>query len=83
MENLKLQKKTNLTEKSMRGVLFRNKNKQDGDQKPDYVGNANINDEHYLISGWLHIDKEPKRISLSFTKIVPDVKSDEELFGLL
>jgi hypothetical protein len=68
------------TTTNMRACLFKNKNKKTTNQ-PDYVGNGLIDEQEYLVAGWINKTEEYKYISVSFTKI-EDVqpKDDDDLF---
>ena len=43
------------------GVLFVNKYKEDGDSRPDFVGNVDIKGTEYRLAGWKNISKGGKR----------------------
>jgi len=41
-----------------RGVLFPNQYKEDGDTKPDYLGNVNVNGEEWRLAAWANTSKK-------------------------
>lgn len=61
---------------NMRGVLFKNDDKREGKQDPDYRGNAEVNREHFWVSAWIKSSKDGRKyMSLSFQpKQAKDVK---------
>lgn len=49
------------------GALFRNEKKRDGDNLPDYVGQAKVQDHEYDISAWIKTSsKGTKYMSIAF-----------------
>jgi len=36
-----------------RGVLFKNKRKEQGDKKPEYTGSLNVNGTEFFLDAWL------------------------------
>lgn len=44
---------TNRYDNTNRGVLFRNRKKQAGDNRPDYTGRINVDGVDAFISGWI------------------------------
>lgn len=36
-----------------RGVLFKNKRKEEGDKKPEYTGSLNVDGVDYFLDAWL------------------------------
>jgi hypothetical protein len=56
---------------NLRGVLFKNDDKREGKQDPDYTGNCQINDAEgneveYWLNGWIKTSKKgTKFMSLS------------------
>lgn len=38
----------------LRGVLFRNKEKEDGDSKPDYTGSAQVQGVDFFMDAWIN-----------------------------
>ena len=43
------------------GVLFANKYKEDGDSRPDFVGNVDVKGTEYRLAGWKNVSKGGKR----------------------
>ena len=61
------EEKKNLTQKEMRGSLFKNTNKVESRQ-PDYHGNCLINGEHFWMAGWIEsYGNNQKRLAVQFT----------------
>lgn len=59
-----------------KGVLFRNKEKAEGDKKPDYTGKIDVEGKELRLAGWLRESKSgTKFLSLSISE--PQPKSDE------
>ena len=46
------------------GVLFKNREKEEGSRKPDYTGNITINGEEMRLSAWLKNGKNGTFMSL-------------------
>lgn len=40
-----------------KGVLFDNKYKEEGDRKPDYTGNINVEGKEYKIKSWKNVSR--------------------------
>lgn len=53
---------------NLRGVLFRNDQKRDGKQDPDYRGQCEISGTEYWISAWINTSKtdSSKYMALKF-----------------
>ena len=53
-----------------RGVLFKNKDKREGKQDPDYRGEININGVAFFLSAWINTARESgeKYMSLGVQK---------------
>ena len=43
-----------------KGVLFPNQYKEEGDTKPDYLGNVNVNGEEWSLAAWENTSKNGK-----------------------
>lgn len=43
-----------------KGVLFPNQYKEDGDTKPDYLGNINVNGGEWSLAAWANTSKNGK-----------------------
>jgi uncharacterized protein (DUF736 family) len=43
-----------------KGVLFPNQYKEEGDSKPDYLGNVNVNGEEWSLAAWANTSKNGK-----------------------
>jgi len=43
-----------------KGVLFPNQYKEEGDSKPDYLGNVNVNGEEWSLAAWANTSKKGK-----------------------
>ena len=57
------------------GVLFANKYKENGDSRPDFVGNIDVKGTEYRLAGWKNVSKGGKRhISVK----VEDAKPKED-----
>ncbi len=51
----------------LRGVLFKNKDKAEGDSKPEYTGNAQIEGVDYFMDAWINTsDSGRKYMSVKF-----------------
>ena len=50
---------------NMRGVLFKNNDKQN-DKSPDYKGQAEVDGQEFWLSAWIKEGKKCKFMSLSF-----------------
>ena len=48
------------------GVLFRNKHKQEGDNKPDYTGKINVDGKDFNLAGWIKTPKNGGAKFMSF-----------------
>jgi hypothetical protein len=56
-----------------KGALFKNKNKREGKQDPEYKGSATIGGIEYWVSSWINTSKAgEKYMALSFTPKDPD-----------
>lgn len=52
---------------NLKGVLFRNKDKEEGDKKPDYTGSATIEGVDYFMDAWINTaDSGRKYMSVKF-----------------
>lgn len=47
-------------QKDMSGALFRNEQKQDGDDYPDYQGSVTVKGVKYGVGGWIKKSKSGK-----------------------
>lgn len=45
----------------LRGVLFKNKDKQDGDKKPEYTGSATVNGVDYFMDAWINASESGRK----------------------
>lgn len=72
----------------LRGVLFANKDKQQGDNRPDYKGSAEIDGVKFWLAGWRKKSKQGQNyLSLSFeyqeteteTEIETETETDDFL----
>ena len=52
-------------EKNMSGALFRNRDKKEGSNQPDYWGTATIENIQYRLAGWVKQGKSGNFLSLS------------------
>ena len=43
------------------GVLFANQYKEEGDSRPDFVGNVDVNGTEYRLAGWKNTSSKGKR----------------------
>ena len=43
-----------------KGVLFPNQYKEEGDSKPDYLGNVNVNGKEWSLAAWENTSKHGK-----------------------
>jgi uncharacterized protein (DUF736 family) len=43
-----------------KGVLFPNQYKEEGDSKPDYLGNVNVNGKEWSLAAWENTSKNGK-----------------------
>lgn len=51
----------------MSGALFKNKKKEEGDKKPEYTGQCEINGQEMWISAWVKESARGKFFSMRFT----------------
>jgi uncharacterized protein (DUF736 family) len=45
----------------LRGALFKNKDKDEGDSKPDYTGNAQIEGVDYFMDAWINTSESGRK----------------------
>jgi hypothetical protein len=43
------------------GVLFANQYKEQGDSRPDFVGNINVDGNQFKLAGWKNVSQGGKR----------------------
>ena len=58
-----------------KGALFPNSYKEDGDKKPDYLGNVNVDGEEWRLAAWANTSKNGKDY-LSITVSEPKEKAE-------
>lgn len=62
-----------------RGALFRNKDKTEGDRKPDYTGMLDVEGHKYRIAAWLKTSKAGLPfLSLNLTEATEQKKSSHK-----
>lgn len=61
------------------GVLFRNKNKREGDKQPDYRGNGEFGGVQFQISGWLKESKKTPGVKFLSLKLSEPYKAPDHL----
>ena len=59
----------------LRGVLFRNSDKQDGDKRPDYKGNLTIGGVKYELAAWIRTAQKSGRKFMSLQLEVPQART--------
>ncbi len=59
-----------------KGALFPNQYKEDGDNKPDYLGNVNVGGEDWRVAAWASTSKNGKEY-LSLRISEPKESSNE------
>lgn len=62
------------------GVLFRNKNKTEGDKRPEYTGSCEIDRVEYKIAAWVKTSKKTgeKFFSFKFEHKVPQPEDESQ-----
>ena len=72
--------------KPNRGALFRNKNKREGHNDPDYKGEVHVEGIEYWVNSWIQEGKSGKYMSMSLrkkddmpAKPAPAVVTDDEI----
>ncbi len=50
-----------------RGVLFKNQDKQEGSNGPDYSGNINVGGQEYFLDAWIKTGKESGKKFMSLS----------------
>ena len=43
------------------GVLFANQYKEEGDSRPDFIGNVDVEGKEFRIAGWKNVSSKGKR----------------------
>ena len=43
------------------GVLFANQYKEEGDSRPDFIGNVDVEDKEFRLAGWKNVSSKGKR----------------------
>lgn len=59
----------------LRGALFKNKDKQPGDKRPDYKGFAQVNGVRYEMAAWLRTSQRSNEKFMSFKLELPREQS--------
>ena len=43
------------------GVLFANEYKEEGDSRPDFIGNVDVEGKEFRLAGWKNVSSKGKR----------------------